>query len=70
MPIITMLFNNTHLNGTYPSSWFCGIISTVPKKGGLNIRDNYRGITVTSCVRNLFGIIMNEGLKNTARITT
>ena len=61
-PILLRIFNNILQTGQYPTMWTQGAISPVHKKGSVDIPDNYRGITVTSTMSKLFGIMMNNRL--------
>ena len=58
------LFNKILDTGEYPDSWSLGLIIPIYKKKG-DKRDcnNYRGITLLSCVGKLFTSIVNERLK-------
>ena len=58
------LFNKILDTGEYPESWSLGLIIPIYKKKG-DKRDcnNYRGITLLSCVGKLCTSIVNERLK-------
>ena len=60
--MLLRIFNNILQTGQYPIMWTQGAISPVHKKGSVDIPDNYRGITVTSSMCMLFGIMMNNRL--------
>jgi len=68
MPVMTQhyvrLFNKILDTGVYPESWSKGLIVPIYKKKG-DRRDcnNYRGITLLSCVGKLFTAILNNRLK-------
>ena len=62
-PILVKLFNYIMSNGTYPKLWSIGLITPLLKKGSPFITDNYRGITVTSSLGKVFGIVMNSRLE-------
>ena len=62
---ITLLFNIILESGQYPLEWSSGIISPIYKnKGDINNPDNYRGITVLSCLSKVFTLscILNNRL--------
>lgn len=46
-------------NCIYPESWTHGILVPVPKKGYLNITDNYRGVMLTSVVSKIFSQLLD-----------
>ena len=62
LPLLTKLFNLILVKGQYPKCWTEGVISTIHKKGSPSSPDNYRGITISSCMGKLFGIILNKRL--------
>jgi hypothetical protein len=62
LSLLTKLFNLILVKGQYPKCWTEGIISTIHKKGSPSSPDNYRGITISSCMGKLFGIILNKRL--------
>ena len=48
-----------------PESWTVGIIITIFKnKGDINDPDNYRGITLLSCMGKLFTMLISNRLQN------
>lgn len=63
LPLITKLFNNILTSGSYPKCWTEGMITTLHKKGDLTCPDNYRGITISSCLGKLFCTVLNNRLK-------
>jgi hypothetical protein len=52
------IFNNIFDSGYFPESWTEGIIIPVHKKGDTSNVNNYRGITLVSCLSNLFTTII------------
>ena len=57
------LFNMVFQTGTVPQDWLIGIIKPIYKnKGNRNDPDNYRGITLLSCICKLFTSIINNRL--------
>ena len=63
-PMLKQIFNSILNNGYIPRSWCVGVIVPVPKKGNLDNPDNYRGITLMSCLLKIFTGILNERLIN------
>ena len=58
---LTLLFNLVLATGKVPLSWSVGCISPIYKgKGDRKDPDNYRGITVLSCLGKLFTSVLND----------
>ena len=51
------LFNLVLDSGYYPENWNYGVIYTIYKLGPKYGPSNYRGITLTSCLRKLFSTL-------------
>ena len=65
MKIIVNFFNLVLNSGIIPASWCEGLIVPLYKnKGSLKDPDNYRGITLLSCVGKLFTAALNNRVKN------
>ena len=62
LPALELLFNTILTNGEYPSRWATGIIHLSTKKGDHGVPDNYRKITVMSCIGELFESKLNNRL--------
>ena len=62
VPILLKLFNAILETGEFPSSWSKGIIFPLFKKGDANNTNNYRGITLVSCLSKLFTSVLNNRL--------
>jgi len=63
MEIIVKLFNIVLESGVIPSEWCIGMINPIYKnKGSMDEADNYRGITLLSCVGKLFTACLNSRL--------
>ena len=58
-PFICDIFNAVLNSGCYPEDWFNGIIVPLYKKGDKKSVDNYRGITLLSCLSKLFTSVLN-----------
>ena len=54
------LFNSILNSEYFPDQWPEGIIVTVHKKGDVSNVENYRGITLVSCMSKLFTSILNK----------
>ena len=57
------LFNGVFLSGFFPESWSKGCIVPIFKKGDVNDTNNYRGITLISCLGKLFTSILNRRIR-------
>ena len=65
LEIITLLFNIVLQRGIIPSDWCVGLIMPLYKnKGSPDDPDNYRGITLLSCIGKLFTAAVNYRLTN------
>ena len=66
-PMYISLFNRVLEEGIVPESWLNGMILPIYKnKGETNDPDNYRGITLLSCLGKLFTSVINERLNKFA----
>ena len=62
-PVFTLLFNMVLETGFVPTIWAIGIINALYKnKGSKDDVDNYRGITLLSCLGKLFTSLINNRL--------
>ena len=66
VPFLTNYFNVIFSKGIFPDEWAKSIIFPLHKKGDLNNPDNYRGITLISCVSKLYTHILNKRLTDWA----
>ncbi|MEW8548698.1 MAG: reverse transcriptase family protein, partial [Candidatus Thiodiazotropha sp.] len=61
MPVYIRLFNAILDSGKMPETWTDGFIIPIYKnKGDIGNPDNYRGITILSCMGKLFTSILNQ----------
>ena len=61
--LMTKYFNMILETGFVPSEWCVGIIQPIfKKKGSVNEPDNYRGITLLSCMSKVFTALLNNRL--------
>ena len=66
--IYLKLFNTIFDTGCFPESWAEGLIVPIyKKKGSKSNPNNYRGITLISCLAKFFTIILNNRLKIVAK---
>ena len=61
--IFTRLFNVILGNSLIPEEWCLGIIMPLHKSGDRSNPDNYRGITLLSCLGKLFSALLNNRLQ-------
>ena len=63
MPLYLVLFNKILNTGEIPEEWLTGLIIPIfKKKGSKEDCNNYRGITLLSCLGKLFTSILNNRL--------
>jgi hypothetical protein len=58
LPCLEKLFNIILSSGTYPKIWGEGYLITIFKSGSPSDPNNYRGITINSCLSKLFNSIL------------
>ena len=61
LPLVK-LFNYILNNTEYPDTWNMSLISTIYKKGDKNNCNNYRGISLSSCLSKLFTSLLQNRL--------
>ena len=66
LPFLVSFFNEI-LKSHYPENWCKGIITPIHKQGEIDNPDNYRGITINSCLSKLFN---HKTILLTKRLTT
>ena len=69
LPSITKLFNLVLTSSYFPDRWNDTIITVLHKKGSLFDTNNYRGISITSCLGKCFTAIMAERILNCLEIS-
>lgn len=57
------LFNAILKSGIYPDIWSISYIKPIYKAGSRSQPDNYRGISISSCVAKLYSMILNNRLQ-------
>ena len=63
IPIYTKLFNLIFDNAVIPESWSLGVIRPIYEKGDPTLPQNYRPITILSCLGKMFTSVLNNRLK-------
>lgn len=63
LPIVK-LFNRILRSGTFPDSWNVSLVSFLPKNNELYECDNYRCLSLTSCLGKLFTSLLHTRLHN------
>ena len=58
------LFNIVFASNHFPEEWSYGFIIPIFKKGDHSLAENYRGITLLSCLGKLFTQILNKRLEH------
>ena len=64
--VLLKLFNQILSSGIFPKEWAIGELIPIHKKGDPNNPDNYRGITLMTCMGKLFTSIINNRLQTFA----
>ena len=59
---LLVMINNIFKIGYFPAQWSEGLLVPLHKKGSINDVNNYRGITLLSCVGKLFTRVLNNRL--------
>ena len=59
------MFNKIIDSGYFPDIWSNGIIVPIHKKGSVYDVNNYRGITLGSCLSKLFTSVVNKRIEKT-----
>ena len=62
LPFLVVLFNNILNSNNYPQNWCNGVITPIHKTGETNNPDNFRGITINSCLSKLFNLLITRHL--------
>ena len=65
--ILIKLYNSALQNNITVADWIISIITPIHKKGSKMIRENYRGISLISCVYKLFSAILNNRLMESCK---
>ena len=59
---LVSFFNEILKSHYYPENWCKGIITPIHKQGEIDNPDNYRGITINSCLSKLFNLLLTKRL--------
>ena len=62
MPVFSKLFNGILVSGLFPESWSIAVMVPVFKRGDPSDPNNFRGISLVSCLAKLFTHITNNRL--------
>ena len=65
-PVIKDIFNAVLSGGTFPDAWAKGMLIMLHKGGNKDDINNYRGISLLSCLGKIFTKIINIRLTNYA----
>ena len=61
--LLTKTFNTILISRKYPTRWCEGFIHPIFKAGNIESPENYRGITILSCLAKLFNNIINRRIE-------
>ena len=59
-PLLCSLFNSILSTEYFPKQWCIGMIIPLYKSGEFDDPNNYRGISINSCISKLFTLILND----------
>ena len=62
LPFLISFFSEILKSHYYPENWCKGIITPIHKQGEIDNPDNYRGITINSCLSKLFNLLLTKHL--------
>ena len=62
LPFLVSFYNEILKSHYYPENWHKGIITPIHKQGEIDNPDNYRGITINSCLSKLFNLLLTKHL--------
>ena len=62
LPLLSKLFNNIFLSGSYPELWRNCVVTPIFKKGDPYDPNNYRGISVNCTLSKVYNSILNNRL--------
>ena len=62
-PVITEIFNRIVKSECFPKIWSLGLIIPLFKSGDISDVNNYRGITINSCLSKLLMLLLNSRLQ-------
>ena len=62
LPFLVSFFSEILKSHYYPENWRKGIITPIHKQGEIDNPDNYRGITINSCLSKLFNLLLTKHL--------
>jgi hypothetical protein len=62
LPLLNKLFNGILISGLFPEAWSIAVMVPVFKCGDPSDPNNFRGISLVSCLAKLFTNIINNRL--------
>ena len=62
LPFLISFFSEILKSHYHPENWCKGIITPIHKHGEIDNPDNCRGITINSCLSNLFNLLLKKRL--------
>ena len=63
LDLLVGFFNKILSSGSFPDEWNISLISTIHKSGDVNDCNNYRGISICSCICKLFTSLLQKRLQ-------
>ncbi|XP_039452888.2 uncharacterized protein LOC120431830 [Culex pipiens pallens] len=65
---VSVIFNRSLSEGTFPDEWKLAAITPIHKTGSTTAAENYRPISILSCLPNVFEVLIHEGMYAAAQI--
>ena len=70
VPMLCVLFNKLLVKGVFPQEWCTAVIVPIHKSGDKDDPDNYRGISLLTCISKIFTKVLSNRLVNWASVNS